>query len=56
MNKIIYLSVILPMVFAYSCASKSNYQQLKNEFEQLKYDSRNQYSELHNDMALSKKA
>jgi len=52
MKKILFLIVMLPVVFIYGCASKSDYRQLDYEFKQMKTDS----EKLHNEMAMFKKA
>lgn len=52
MKIISYLLVLLSLVSAYGCASTSDYNSLRNEFEQLKQETRVQSSQLHDEMAL----
>lgn len=56
MTKVVYFLVMLPVVFTFGCASNSDFQQLRHEFEQLGNDTRNQYNGLQKDMSLFEKA
>lgn len=56
MKRISFLLVLLPLVSAYGCASTSDYNSLRTEFEQLKQETRSQSSQLHDEMAMFRQA
>lgn len=56
MKKILFLMVFLTLILLYGCASTSEYNKLRVEFEQLKQENKIQTSQLNDQMAMFRQA